>query len=397
MTTDCTSTVDRVCGVSLPDGNYAIESGGQCLVRWKEERKIFPSRYEWGYRDALASEGEAGAGKGAGYCAEPLCGLCAEPGGASAASQILEGREAVWTLRRLERDLYLIMNGASGTGFKCLAFAERHAPYPSMVVWSDSAVTGEGRCVLGDGSGDPAPPLDWDPAARIEPGGGAPPDPADPPDVPCATDDDCDRASGQTCERRIEIVGRWDPDARGPEDPLELDDCERDAEGARIPDTCKPWYCGMRDDRNGPARDKLLQQGGAVWSVKQLGCEGKFCEDQTWDSLFLLRSLAGGDDNGDGLIDGMDHECLYFPTETGGAGSGYSHPRRVPRTPGDAMGSVWLGREAVADVDNNGDLECGIWADVEAGETQETALVANGQAVFRMVRLPDWGEDRFAQ
>merc|ERR1719506_2295995 len=46
--------------------------------------------------------------------------------------------ETVWTFKRLEDDLYLILNGADGMGFRCFGFQTPEAPYPTMIVWQDT-------------------------------------------------------------------------------------------------------------------------------------------------------------------------------------------------------------------------------------------------------------------
>ena len=60
MRDDCTSTADRFCKLSIPDGNYALQTESdtvqQCLVHWKEKGKIFPERYSWGGRTFTQTE-----------------------------------------------------------------------------------------------------------------------------------------------------------------------------------------------------------------------------------------------------------------------------------------------------------------------------------------------------
>merc|ERR1719313_2194706 len=126
---------------------------------------------------------------------------------------------------------------------------------------------------------------------------------------------------------------------------------------------------------------------------------GNFCERRWTAEKYIIRSLAVGDENNDGVVDYADYRCIYFPDTVGGI------PEMVPAAP--TPDGVWLGAGGDADVDANGDKECGIsLLGFESGEemnaalkmagsadlelTQEKALIINKQAVIRLIRLPDF-------
>lgn len=367
MVDNCSSTRDRTCAPNVPDGNYAIQTaaGGtqECLVHWKEAGKIYPERYSWGGRSSSATESANAAlvGKqGADYCDKPICGVC-EWDGMSAEENIVKGLEAVWTFRRIDKEMYLIFNMADGQGMRCLGFQTPDAPYPTMLAWKTSTVEADsGKCVDGTTG------LDLNPV------------------VECEIDADCAATVNSTCERESMITGQWS--TKEPGVPFnDMTRCDFDAEGNKV--NCRQGYlCGFEDDINGDAKSKLLANGGTVWDVHALGCNGLFCESRTWANQYVIRSLAGGDVDMNGALDSFDYACLYFPV--GEMIAHYTHPRRVPNTP--SADGVWLGSARNGDVDGNGDSECGIFASEDDGETQELALVRNRQAAFQLIPLPDY-------
>lgn len=193
-------------------------------------------------------------------------------------------------------------------------------------------------------------------------------------------------AGNDQCNKESQMEGEWVTDIDGPVNMADLEKCEEDDQGN--PTECKlNYFCGMVTDVAGTAMSKLMANGGTVWNVYQLGCTADsaqrwLCDENTkYDNKFLIRSLAGQDANGDGAISVMDYECLYFPQIAGGE---YTHPRRAPKSPSED--GRWGG--LMADGDGNGDNECGIMA--MEGETQEEALVANKQATWTLIPLPDF-------
>jgi hypothetical protein len=193
-------------------------------------------------------------------------------------------------------------------------------------------------------------------------------------------------ASPPACLKENLVVGEWVTDKKGVE-YKDIERCEKNRVGLDI--NCKlDYFCGMSDDVNGDAYTKLMSNGGAVWNVKQLGCTMDaqrrwLCgRNPEYDNQFLIRSLAGQDANRDNAITEADYECLYFPQIAGGQ---YTHPRRAPRAASND--GVWGG--LVADADGNNDNECGILLP-EEGMTQEQALVANKQATWSLIPLPDY-------
>merc|ERR1711998_308567 len=60
---------------------------------------------------------------------------------------LVQGMEAVWTFKRLKDDLYLILNGADGNGFRCFGFQRPNAPYPTFLVWQSTQMeAASGTC-----------------------------------------------------------------------------------------------------------------------------------------------------------------------------------------------------------------------------------------------------------
>lgn len=189
------------------------------------------------------------------------------------------------------------------------------------------------------------------------------------------------------CQKKSISTGEWVTDAKGPEFE-DLETCEYNRVG--LPTSCKlSYHCGFEDDANGAAVEKMMSNAGTVWNVKALGCEVDpqrrwLCtKERLYDNQFIIRSLARGDNNRDGAVDKLDYECLYFPQQGGGM---YSHPRRAPMAASDD--GIWLGMGSSSDVDGNGDVECGIFA--EEGTSQEKALIDNKQATFALIPLPSY-------
>jgi len=466
---DCTVTTDRECRVTVPDGNYALmthsNSIEQCLVHWKEPGKIYPSRYSWGGRATTQTEGanelgdagktqtygsewragEEGAKPAPDYCKNPICGVC-EWNEDSAADNLVKGMEAVWTFKRLHDDLYLILNGADGNGFRCLGFQTPEAPYPTMISWSTTTMdAARGVCNATDpivecGTDNDCQPVKLTVSAvmdavkgqeviqtKVVPGYGSMPDKtirhvgyvSEDSDGTVVTvvmkEGDFGPTNGANlaangelkingvaktitavaanyddvnshCVKESLHVGEWRTDEQGVQ-PDEIENCDTNRAGLKY--NCRlGYFCGFKTDSNGGARTKLLSNGGAVWNVHKLGCtkdaERRWqCEaNPKFENQYVVRSLAGQDVNLDNSITKMDYECLYFPQIGGGE---YTHPRRTPRSP--SANGVWGGMSA--DADGNNDNECGILPEAE-DESQEDRLVLNKQATWSLIPLPDY-------
>jgi len=142
MSKQCSSTDQRECKPILEDGDYAIGTAAgsteQCLVKWKEDQKVYPERYAWGGR----AKSQADDQEAPDYCENPICGVC-DWDGKTAAQNILDGLEAVWTFRRISRENYLIYNQAGSKGYRCLGFQTPKAPYPAMLVYVETQVVTE--------------------------------------------------------------------------------------------------------------------------------------------------------------------------------------------------------------------------------------------------------------
>jgi len=156
----------------------------------------------------------------------------------------------------------------------------------------------------------------------------------------------------------------------------------------------------------GTPHAKLLANGGTVWSVAPMACQGLYCVDRWTEEMYTIRSLATGDENMDNVIDAFDYRCLYFPAGIGAI------PKMVPSAPTDDK--IWLGSGGNADADGNGDPDCGISIDldetvaeqnarmnaggdkniaggtVHTAVTQEKELIINKQAVFQLILLPEF-------
>lgn len=168
------------------------------------------------------------------------------------------------------------------------------------------------------------------------------------------------------------------------------------------------YFCGFTDSSNGFAKEKLLANGGGVWNIKPLACQGLMCESQWTANYYTVRTAATGDENMDNIVDYFDFRCLYFP-----GGAAENIPKMAPEAA--TRDGLWLGSGKSADADGNGDPECGIALmddtgaeqnarfqtggnkNVEGGTelegekpTQEKELMINKQAVWRLIRLPDF-------
>ena len=472
MKNDCTTSSDRQCEVTIPDGNYAMQtdsgSVSQCLVHWKEPGQIYPERYSWGGRATTSTEGadEMGAASATqsygsnwnadkdhavkpapDYCQNPVCGVC-DWNDEDPKDNLVKGMETVWTFKRLEKDLYLILNAADGNGFRCLGFEVPDAPYPTLIAWKDTQMeAAEGTCNGTDTVCSTATDcmtmtitisagLDaavvagatFEQSSTSIPRGngeakvstaraaftanfaagatsvtvtftsGSIVDSDDLAGTEGITIEDVAYAGTVTgvatnyddvnadCVKEDLIVGEWVTDKDG----VQSDDLEKcEVNRAGLPTNCKlDYFCGFETNSNGAAFDKMVSNGGTVWNVKQLGCtmDGErrwLCQrNPVYENKFMVRSLAGQDANRDNSITELDYECLFFPQIAGGQ---YTHPRRAPRAPSDD--GVWGG--LAADADGNGDNECGILP-TTADETQEQRLVANKQATWTLIPLPDY-------
>jgi hypothetical protein len=437
MLDECTATTDRTCRMTVYDGNYAMEtlsgSTSQCLVHWKEAGKIFPERYSWGGRLGTPMGAEHGGygsqsvGKyemwGGGesgedvkdiipspdVCAggeEPICGVC-NYGDLSPGENIVKGMEAAWTFMHLELDLYLILNGADGNGFRCLGFQTPQAPYPSLLTWHFTTVTeDEGSCmtIVNEGFANETLALVL-------------------PEQTCVEDAECTgRAGRDICERQSMEAGEWRTDGRGPEDMAGITKCDLQEDGTmrsseKSREDCElVYFCGFETNEAGTGREKLLANGGTVWNVFPLACQGtpdrpamverqgathigNFCERRWTAEQYIIRSLVAGDFNEDGVVDYADYRCLYFPDTVGGI------PELVPLEA--SPDGIWVGHGGDADVDGDGDKDCGIsllgftsgeemnaalkmHGSADLSLTQEKALIINKQAVIRLIRLPDF-------
>jgi hypothetical protein len=313
----------------------------------------------------------------------------------------------------LELDLYLILNAADGNGFRCLGFQTPDAPYPTSLTWHFTTVTeDEGTCMTIVNEG-----FDNETLAIAKPGD------CGPEGCSCKEDSQCDgRAGRDICERQTMEAGEWRTDGTGPEGMDGITKCELQEDGqmrnsVKNRDDCElVYFCGFETNEAGTAREKLMANGGTVWNVFPLACQGtpdrpaqversgathigNFCERRWTAEKYLIRSLASGDENEDGVVDYSDYRCLYFPDTVGGI------PEMVPLSPSED--GIWLGNGGDADVDANGDKECGMsFLGFTSGEelnkalkmennadtrlTQEKALIINKQAVFTLIRLPDF-------
>merc|ERR550514_1977821 len=230
----------------------------QCLIHWKEPGKIFPERYAWGGRlgKPIGSPGDGYGTQSVGkyemwgggddgleerkhiipspdVCAgkdEPICGVC-DYGGMSPGENIVKGMEAAWTFVHLELDLYLMLNGADGNGFRCLGFQTPDAPYPALLTWHFTTVVEEfGKCMTVEFEGL----ANETEAVAMHEGE----------EIKCKEDIECTGRDGQdTCKRMGKEAGEWRTDGE------------------------VVYFCGFETNEAGTAREKLMANGGTVWNV----------------------------------------------------------------------------------------------------------------------------------
>merc|ERR1719502_2334112 len=213
-------------------------------------------------------------------------------------------------------------------------------------------------------------------------------------------------------------AGEWVTDGKGvlTEELTDCSESEKFEDGQlrssqRARDECAlKYFCGFQDTEVGSAREKLMANGGTVWNVRPVGCNGGYgfengdpmCQTRWTQEKYMVRSLAVGDQNMDGVVDEQDYRCLYFPSGVG------SIPRMVPKEA--TADGVWLGTGGSVDVDADGDPNCGIalgrggaaqnemlkLENTDNGgaatdeETQEKELLINQQAIFSLVKLPNF-------
>lgn len=368
MVTDCSSQFDRVCDIVVKDGPYAIENThagiSQCLVKWKEVAKVFPERYNWG--GVANGAGAATTGKqlvegsvnAADECENPICGVC-NYNGNTPTENLMEGTVAVWYFARLSQDDYLILSNADGQGFRCLGFqpptaSEPLAPYPQMIAWKGRLIENDSGLCADAASGE---------ATENE----------------CTSNRDCE--DDEQCIKGSSEAGEWTVSEQG---PTELYKCGRTDAGT--PTDCKlNYFCGFETDGAGEAKDKLRASGqNAIWNVHQLGCQKDkmasiprwYCKESKWEMRFTLSSYADPTRVGVDTVNKYNSPvCMYFPMDIG------SHPRRIP-TRGTTDGVFARKR---FNPDGNLNPNCGIY--VEGEESQEAALMANGQAAFQLIPL----------
>ena len=132
----------------------------QCLVHWKEPGKIYPERYSWGGRATTQTEGadelgdagktqtvrqtkwragKEGAKPAPDYCENPICGVC-DWNEDTAATTSSRAWRPCGPSSASHDDLYLILNGADGNGFRCLGFQTPEAPYPTLITWQTTTM-----------------------------------------------------------------------------------------------------------------------------------------------------------------------------------------------------------------------------------------------------------------
>merc|ERR1719453_2387469 len=323
--------MDRQCQVTIPDGNYAMQtdsgSVSQCLVHWKEPGQIYPERYSWGGRSTTQTEGADEFGAAAAtqtygsnwvatkeaakpapdYCENPVCGVC-DWNDEDPKDNLVKGMETVWTFKRLEDDLYLILNGADGMGFRCFSFQTPEAPYPTMITWQDTqmeaatgvcttAATNGGVCTtdrdcrpveLTVGTAVDVAVGDVVEQSTTTAGAGVARDVTsvsrgvvsvaatgtttitvtmETGSFSAGSDYTLNAATAAAtatdqCTKDDIIVGEWVTDMKG----VEYDDIETcEYNRAGLPVNCELTYmCGMENNANGSGRAKLMANGGPV-------------------------------------------------------------------------------------------------------------------------------------
>merc|ERR1719453_2841697 len=145
-------------------------------------------------------------------CKSPICGVC-DWDGKTAAQNIVDGKEAAWALKRLNDDLYLVMNRADKRGLRCLGFITPDAPYPSLITWSEKPVTdSNGECYKLDDAGAVTTTVMRDEKTKEA--------------LTCDAKKKC--AKGSKCVYSQSMVGSWSMDLKGGEDPAN-------------------WFCGFQN------------------------------------------------------------------------------------------------------------------------------------------------------
>merc|ERR1712078_834501 len=224
------------------------------------------------------------------------------------------------------------------------------------------------------------------------------------PETVCVEDEQCTGNDGKDyCQRDTMEAGEWRTDGQGIEDFTSLTKCDLAEDGTmrsseKMREDCElVYFCGFETNEAGTAREKLMANGGAVWNVFPLACQGtpdrpaqverqgathigNFCERRWTAEKYLIRSLATGDENEDGVVDYQDYRCLYFP-----AGPTGNVPEMVPAAA--SADGVWLGNGGDADVDANGDKDCGMsFLGFESGEALNAALKMENNADTRLTQ-----------
>lgn len=380
MVKDGTACSDRVCAPVVPEETmWALEIGAgstaQCLVLWAEKAKVFPERYNWGGRTVESDKTAEDYSDAADVCKNAVCGVC-DYNSRSSAQNIRIGSVASWGFKHLWEDNYLIFQSSDGSGMRCLGFDKTESDelvqtYPQLISHVSAMVqAGQGVCATA---------------------GGLVPEDATTHTV-CSIDSDCAAVTtvhNQLCSKElIQGEGYWTTDGEGPAKVTDRDGNLN-------------YHCGFETDQFGTALEKLKADPQTVWNVHQLGCKHDtdfsgtpasvgpghgsprwYCAQSAYDMKFVIRSYA--DQNklttGDEPNDSFKAQCLYFPDTHGGQ---YTHPVRVSTRASPNM--IWGGLSFNGD--GTADHECGI-VNMD-GQTQEEALLENGQAVFHLERLCD--------
>merc|ERR1719183_1327517 len=197
------------------------------------------------------------------------------------------------------------------------------------------------------------------------------------PEQICKEDGDC--ASG-SCKRDAKEAGEWLTNGAGPAFTGDLTDCSKDdtvLDGTMITTkkteaACKvAYFCGFEDSAVGSAKEKMLANGGTVWNVKPLACQGLMCQTRWTEEYYTIRTAAVGDENMDNAVDAFDYRCLYFP-----AGVANNIPKMAPQAA--TKDGLWLGSGTSADADGNGDPECGIALIDDTAEQQNARFNTGG-------------------
>merc|ERR1719478_2037376 len=207
----------------------------------------------------------------------------------------------------------------------------------------------------------------------------------------CVEDAQCmGRMGRDICERQTMEAGEWRHDGKGPDGMDGITKCNLAEDGTmrnseKNHEDCElVYFCGFETNEAGSAREKMVANGGTVWNVYPLACQGtpdrpamverqgathigNFCERRWTAEKYLLRSLVTQDENMDGIVDYDDYRCMYFPDTEGAI------PKMTPAAP--SADGIWLGAGGDADVDGDGDKDCGIsLLGFESAEEMNAAL-----------------------